>query len=592
MTPVSNYGVVAVVSPPVLKLVDQPALIKFETEYSVYKSKVEDVNKDRDVDSKIKLASIKDCIDPSTLHALCIMGEISGAESVDEATDDDVQAWFDKASTVSPKDLSERIDAALDSVSYAENREDPAGGVTNFIVKVITALDRNNASDVLKDKDLAKHFVDRLVKKFKNKVLQERIKMRRRGWNKSQLADIKFFKNEVGALAIELALTEAAQQRVGAPRTSRNGRTKDDEEDKTDENVNKKRKNKKGRKVWTDKCLNPECDKRHPLKDCKITDKKRKRELFDEHYKLKEGNNPKELKVLPSTVSNQPNADEGRFQVSIEDSVLDIILGDSGSDFNAIAASTLKKVKEAKPSLVVEPLESPIVLVGAFKTNEDSFSASAKVNLTITIFLPGSRIPLRIRGVDFLVVDNEMDELLLGRPFLKSIGFDFKEHLLRIHSEIHDKDVSEIDPNILKSAAASYTGLSYTEADDDPIEPTEAIGAGIGKDSEEVIDLAFEKIILDAKKNGMSKKGLERVKHMLKKYRDVFRIKLSNDPPARVDPLTITPIPNAKPYRSPQRRYAPHQRKFICQTIRELEAVGAIYRNPSARLASPTLAVP
>lgn len=72
----------------------------------------------------------------------------------------------------------------------------------------------------------------------------------------------------------------------------------------------------------------------------------------------------------------------------------------------------------------------------------------------------------------------------------------------------------------------------------------------------------------------------------------MFWIKLGSDLPVNVPQFVITPNSNAKSYRLPQRRYAPHQRDFIVQTIREVEAVGAIYRNPGARWASPALAVP
>eukprot|EP00171_Calliarthron_tuberculosum_P014233 IDg14233t1 len=53
----------------------------------------------------------------------------------------------------------------------------------------------------------------------------------------------------------------------------------------------------------------------------------------------------------------------------------------------------------------------------------------------------------------------------------------------------------------------------------------------------------------------------------------------------------ITRADNSKPYRSPQRRYGSIQREFIIQTIRELESVGAIYKNNAARWSSPALAV-
>ena len=148
------------------------------------------------------------------------MGEIQDADKIEDATLEAVKAWFDTASGVALKDLSERIDSALQSVTYKANTEDPSGVVTNFLVNVMTALDQNNASEVLNDADLAKHFIDRMVNKTKDPIIQERIKMRRRGWIKNQLSNIKLFKNEAAALAVDISLTEAARQRV-KPRSGR-----------------------------------------------------------------------------------------------------------------------------------------------------------------------------------------------------------------------------------------------------------------------------------------------------------------------------------------------------------------------------------
>lgn len=66
----SNFGVVAYIRPPSLHGVTQPDLIKFETEYSAYKEKVANVNEGRDDDAKIPIATIRDCMDGPTLHAL------------------------------------------------------------------------------------------------------------------------------------------------------------------------------------------------------------------------------------------------------------------------------------------------------------------------------------------------------------------------------------------------------------------------------------------------------------------------------------------------------------------------------------------
>jgi len=61
----------------------------------------------------------------------------------------------------------------------------------------------------------------------------------------------------------------------------------------------------------------------------------------------------------------------------------------------------------------------------------------------------------------------------------------------------------------------------------------------------------------------------------MKKYIDIFRIKLGPDPPAKVDPYRVSLKQNHRPFRCTQRRY-----------------IGAVKHNPTARWASPALAVP
>lgn len=82
------------IQPPTLTSVDQPSLIQFETAYSAYCAKIDDVNKDREENAKLSPASVKDCIRASTLHVLCMMGEIPGITAVEEATVENIQDWF------------------------------------------------------------------------------------------------------------------------------------------------------------------------------------------------------------------------------------------------------------------------------------------------------------------------------------------------------------------------------------------------------------------------------------------------------------------------------------------------------------------
>ena len=160
MSVAANHTVSLLVQPPTLDRIDQPALIKFETDYAAYLAKVEDLNKDQEEDAKLTPASIKDCIDGQTLHALCMLGQIDGAETIEEATVDKVKAWFEAASAVAPKDLSERIDSAVSATKFKINKQSPSGAVHNYLLDFVKSLDQHNASEIFKDSDLSKKVID------------------------------------------------------------------------------------------------------------------------------------------------------------------------------------------------------------------------------------------------------------------------------------------------------------------------------------------------------------------------------------------------------------------------------------------------
>ena len=606
----SNYGVIGFVKPPTLSGVTKSAMVKFKEEFDVYKEKCSDVNKSRSSENKIVIATIRDCIDGQLLAALVKMKKIPDANTVEQASAEKVDKWFNGALNFAPQDLSERIDGVLSAVKYTKIRGDPAGSALTFCVDVMKALSTNVASDVLDDVDQAAKFIDRLVEKLGSscKVLRERMKMRREGWTKTERGDFNKFETALSSLAIDVHQNEVAFKRSSKcasnePKTVKksNGSTqklKDQDDDET-RTGKKSRKRKRSASDWTEKCLNPKCDKIHMLRDCAYTSPELKKELPKKRWeeKKKQGEEAKKQRTaksvkVPSDIEMDHSADNGRFIIFINDMVRDVALGDYGSDFNAIPHSTLSNILKATPNIVSETLKQPLELIGAFKTDKEKFSASKSVILNLTIILPGSNIRVRIRGVKFYVVDQDMDECLLSRSLLQSMGFNLTDHLERVHHMIDGKHVDEFDPSTIKSAALKYGGLSYDDADDDPIHLPEGLSAGIGIDSSASIDRAFRSIVSNAEESGISISGSNRLKNLLRKYRNVFRIKLGPDPPAKVAPLVISCSEKAKPFRSPQRRYAPSQREFIIQTIRELEAVGAIYKNNSSRWASPALAVP
>jgi hypothetical protein len=90
-----------------------------------------------------------------------------------------------------------------------------------------------------------------------------------------------------------------------------------------------------------------------------------------------------------------------------------------------------------------------------------------------------------------------------------------------------------------KAARSSDTGLQYNTADSDPVPPTETAGAAMGTDSASEIQDAIERMIASAKLNGMSSVGLTRARELLQDFREIFRIRLGSDPPAKIPPLKV-----------------------------------------------------
>lgn len=206
---------------------------------------------------------------------------------------------------------------------------------------------------------------------------------------------------------------------------------------------------------------------------------------------------------------------------------------------------------------------------------------------------------LSLRNVDFWVIDQPMNELLLGRPLLKCLGFDLDKLLNGLcekgeTTNVADRLVNDINSknSITLAFVKNYAGLWYNQEEFDPVEPLDSVASYMGDDSKESIRKALSITLEAAKKEGMSAKGVIECRKILNEYRDTLRIKLGSDEPAKVDSYAVTLKVNYRPYCSTQRRYALPQRAFIESTVLSLEKIGAVRHNHISKWTSPALAVP
>lgn len=331
----------------------------------------------------------------------------------------------------------------------------------------------------------------------------------------------------------------------------------------------------------------------HPINECKETSEEEKEKLLKEFYETR-----KKLKAIASKLSSQG---DGRWRTLINGTVNVIALGDYGADESALPRNIIKFLERDGKDVKIEQFEKPISLSPAVKLDHNTVTASANGWFNIRVCLPWR--PLRLRNIEFFIIDQEMDEILLGRPLLKCLGFNLDSHLEQVRDRYKDVDISQIIYQTSEANHASeipakaaalgpYGGLWYNQAEEDPIGLPKSADANIGVDREEDVQDAFRLILKQAEGNGLSKPGLEKTGKILQAFRDILRINLVSDPPAKVEPLKIKLKPNHRPVRAKQRRYPPKQHAFIQSTVRELRDVGAIRRNPQARWVRPTLAVP
>ena len=466
----SDYGVVSKITASTLSIVRQDSLIKFDNEYTWYSDKIKQVNLGRASSSRITPSSIRQCIDATLQTTLCIIGKKDNASTMEEANDGTVQKWVEEQLSLAPEDLTERVRSAIDSVCCQVNKQGPSGSALYFVVNIVSALDRNNASEIIKDKEACKGLIVRMINKLKPPELRERMKKAREYWKSDNKADISYFEQTLSSNAVQVNKGEMIRARISKRGQKRSlgsstadvspvNKKKKGNDFKEKKSGNGKRTNKD---TWKLGCLNKEhCQGIHRIMDCPITTEDRKKELLNEarENKKRKGNGKKfsKISVTPTIVAS---VSDDRYDVILGGKVSTVALGDTGSDENVIDCELFEKLKLEGCPMKIEQFQTMMPMKCAITTaNQVEYNASKRLTISITIILPGSNLPLRVHRVPFMVVNQKMEESIMGRSFLKKIGFDLHDHLLRTQYKTNGKQFDELNSEDIKFAALSYRGM-------------------------------------------------------------------------------------------------------------------------------------
>jgi hypothetical protein len=135
-------------------------------------------------------------------------------------------------------------------------------------------------------------------------------------------------------------------------------------------------------------------------------------------------------------------------------------LADTGSEYSAIPRSAVEDARKRGFPLKAEVLPEPIMLNMAIRGESDKqkFSAKEMLMSAVTINTPSGS--LCMRGVRQIIVEENMDHPLIGRPVLDEMGLVASQHLDSVRDKFHLLDFTHIGEELLCMGKQSLVVLS------------------------------------------------------------------------------------------------------------------------------------
>ena len=292
------------------------------------------------------------------------------------------------------------------------------------------------------------------------------------------------------------------------------------------------------------------CGGDHKKCDCPLVQAMNQKQTGDQHRDLK--TNRASAKRIKKCLSE----DEKTLTV---EGVLEIpYCADSGADKSCIPMHGVRRLQELGCKFTLRGIDPPVEcsLADGKKTK---ISQTALVHLSLRT--AAGRVNLT-EPVECFVLDSDDDEFLLGNDVLKdALGIDL-DRQLELLSCVEPDDGDDIP--------------------EDPVVSDQAV--------DEALTTAIETMIQRALDKGFPQDRVDDLRRVVLAH-DIWRLSLGNDPPARVEPMKVYLKPNAKPYKTKARKYAPEMQRFLEEFNETLVRLGWVYENPRSRWACAALPV-
>ena len=294
-------------------------------------------------------------------------------------------------------------------------------------------------------------------------------------------------------------------------------------------------------------CLNPKCGGNHYISDCPNSTSEEKAKLKKEYHKAKRAKRGKTSNGKPQGQVGQVARAQGSDNSSMFaasfccGAVEVIVLADQGADANIVSPSVLDDIRRADPTLCIKPLPEPLTYRNASPT-APHITCSRQMQADIMIRIRHGT-NLMLRGIKWLISDAEVDKVFIGRHVLSAVGLNYRTLLsaacdrfeglvdvpqalrndnaedgpcantgsnIAIHSILQDREFQE------GSTYHRHGGYEYDALDDSDVY------VDLGDETPEELETALNKMLLEAKTQGISETGQRRLEKLLQEYKSVF----------------------------------------------------------------------
>jgi hypothetical protein len=184
--------------------------------------------------------------------------------------------------------------------------------------------------------------------------------------------------------------------------------------------------------------------------------------LLSEYKKKRDADKKKaNFKTLANNRATSDNRDGQSAYLTAENLGVKVTaLADTGSDYSAIPRSAVEDARKRGFALNVEVLPEPIMLIMAVRSESDKQTCSATTMLLSAKTITTPSGPLCMRGVRQIIVEEDMDHPLIGRPVLDEMDFVASQHLDSVRDKFHLHDFSQFGVKLLEMGKQPLGALS------------------------------------------------------------------------------------------------------------------------------------